>query len=144
MVLSVLDGFRTQRAVQIVVTRVFVGPLPHGVEHVLLDLDVFIADGWVVKGAEDVVDDFIHWHGCVLPGVQHAAVPGLSARWYRRLRYGIYLRDSVLQDGGRNSAGARVQDVGEVVFGQHRVSRVGAGRVPPGLQLIVGACADDP
>lgn len=40
---------------------------------------MFVADSWVVKGAEDVVDDLIHWHGCVLPGIQHAAVQSLSA-----------------------------------------------------------------
>lgn len=126
------------------VTRVLVGPLPHSLEHVLLDLDVFVADGWVVKGAEDVIDDFIHWHACVLPGVQHAAAQYLSAQWVLILRCAEYLRDCVLQDGGRNSAGAGVQDVGEVVLGQHRMSRIGAGRVLPGFQLIVGACADDP
>lgn len=56
------------------IPRVLVGPLAHGIKHILLDLDVFIANGWVVKGAEDVVDDFIYWDACVLPGVQHAAV----------------------------------------------------------------------
>lgn len=63
------------------ITRVLVGPLPHGLKHVLLDLDVLVADGWVVEGAEDVVDDFVHWYACVLPGIQHAAVQGSLAQW---------------------------------------------------------------
>lgn len=62
VVLSVLNGFRAQRGVEVVAPRVLVGPLPHGVEHVLLNLDVLVADGWVVKGAEHVVDDFVYWH----------------------------------------------------------------------------------
>lgn len=77
--------------------RVLVGPIPHGIKHVFLNLDVLIADGWVVKGTEDVVDDFIHWHACVLPGIQHAAAQGgLSAQWLLTLRNGEYSRDCVL------------------------------------------------
>lgn len=63
------------------ITRVLVGPLPHGLKHVLLDLDVLVADGWVMEGAEDVVDDFVHWYACVLPGIQHAAAQGSLAQW---------------------------------------------------------------
>ena len=73
MVLPVLDGFRAQRVVQVVVPAILIGPLTHGIKHVLLNLNVLVTDGWVVKGAEDVVDDFIYWHACVLPGVQDAA-----------------------------------------------------------------------
>lgn len=40
---------------------------------------MLVSDSWVVEGAEDVIDDFIHWHACVLPGIQHAAVQSLSA-----------------------------------------------------------------
>lgn len=72
VVLSVLDGFRAQSVVEVVVPTILLSPLTHGFKHVLLDLNVFIADGWVVKGAENVIDDFINWHACMLPGVQHA------------------------------------------------------------------------
>lgn len=61
-----------------------VGPLSNGLKHVLLNLDVFIANCWVMESAEDVVDDFVHWHACVLPGIQHAAAQGSSGQWLFR------------------------------------------------------------
>lgn len=72
VVLPVLDGFRAQSVVEVVVPTILLSPLTHGLKHVLLDLNVLVANCWVVKGAENVIDDFINWHACVLPGVQHA------------------------------------------------------------------------
>lgn len=53
---------------------VLVCPLPDGVEHVLLNLDALVADGWVVEGAEDVVDDFVDRDAGMFPGVEYAAI----------------------------------------------------------------------
>lgn len=54
------------------ISRVLVGPLPHGLIHVLLDLDVLVTNGWMMECAENVVNDFVHWHACVLPSIQYA------------------------------------------------------------------------
>ena len=53
------------------------------------------------------------------------------------------LRDNILHNGRGNSAGTRVQDIGEMVLGEHRVRRVVAAGVRPRLELLVRARVDE-
>jgi hypothetical protein len=59
--------------VEFVATRVLVGPLADGLEHVAMNLDAFIAQGRMMKGAEAVIHDFINGDVGVFPGEEDAA-----------------------------------------------------------------------
>lgn len=72
----VADGLGGEQVVEVVAVGRLVGPLPDRVEHVLLDGDALVADGGVVEGAEDVVDDFVDGNVGIFPGVEDAAVEG--------------------------------------------------------------------
>lgn len=67
------DALGGEEGVDLVAPRVVVGPLADSVEHVFLDLDVLVTNGWVVKRAEDVVDDFVDGNTGIFPGVEDAA-----------------------------------------------------------------------
>lgn len=51
---------------------VLVGPFADGIEHVLLNLDAVVADGWVVEGAQHVIDDLVDGDAGVFPSVEDA------------------------------------------------------------------------
>lgn len=69
MIFTILDRFATEDAVNIMLLSILISPLSHRVKHITLNLNVMVADGRVVKCAEDVVDYFVNRHICVLPGV---------------------------------------------------------------------------
>lgn len=48
---------------------VVVSPLSDGIEHLFLNLDMFIPNGRVVESPQNVIDDFIDGHAGVLPGI---------------------------------------------------------------------------
>jgi hypothetical protein len=98
VILAISHGLRGEDGVELVAAGMLVRPFLDGVEHVSLDSDVFVAECGVVEGLEDVVDYFINWDARVLPSVQDT--------WNSILQY----RDS-------NTAGTRIQNVGEVVLG---------------------------
>lgn len=114
LILSVLDRLASKNIVEFMTARVLVRPLPDGFEHGSLDLDTLVTDCWMVEGAEDIVDNFVDGHTGMFPGIEYAG-------------------DGVFEYVCRNPAGTRVQDVGEVVLGEHRVRWVCALRVFPGL-----------
>lgn len=76
VVLVVADGLGGQEMVEVVAVGCLVGPLSDCVEHVLLNGHALVADGGVVEGAEDVVDDFVDGDVGIFPGVEDAAVEG--------------------------------------------------------------------
>lgn len=41
--------------VELVAARIFFGPLANSIEHVTLNLNTLISDGWVVESAQHVV-----------------------------------------------------------------------------------------
>lgn len=76
VVVAFLDGARGQELVELAAVGGLLGPSADGVEHFALDLDAVVADGGVVEGAEDVVDDFVDGDAGVFPGVDDAAGGG--------------------------------------------------------------------
>lgn len=68
-----------------------------------MDLDVLVADGRVMEGAKNVVDNFVDGDAGVFPGVQDAALYGQLRR--RCMETGN-VRDDVLQDGSGYTAAA--------------------------------------
>lgn len=73
VVLAGLNRLGREKAVDLVTPVVFIGPLPDGFEHVLLDLNSLVADGRVMEGAEHVIDDLIDRDAGVFPGIEDAA-----------------------------------------------------------------------
>lgn len=67
VVLALLDGFRTENAIEFVTTGVLVSPGADSLEHVTLDLDVVVAQGGVVENAQDIVHDLIDGDVGVVP-----------------------------------------------------------------------------
>lgn len=51
VVLACFDGLGREEVVELVPLGALVGPLPHGLEHVLLNLDTLVANGRMVEGA---------------------------------------------------------------------------------------------
>lgn len=74
VILPVLHGLAPEEVVELVAAGVLIRPLSDGVKHVLLDLDALVADGWVVEGSQDVIDNFVDRDAGVLPGVEYATV----------------------------------------------------------------------
>lgn len=82
MVPTSFDGVAREESVQLMAPRVGIGPLAHGVEHFSLDLDVLVADGGMVEGTEDVVNDFVYWDTGIFPGIEDTA--GARQPWGQR------------------------------------------------------------
>lgn len=78
VVLSLLDGVGGKGTIQLMALRVLVCPLLHGLEHGPLDLDIFVAQGGVVEGSQNIVHDFINRDIGMLPCVENTPV-GLLA-----------------------------------------------------------------
>lgn len=76
VVVAFLDGARGQELVELAALRRLLCPGADRVKHFALDLDAVVADGGVVEGAEDVVDDFVDRDAGVFPGVDDAAGAG--------------------------------------------------------------------
>ena len=76
VILAVLDSIGAEETVQLVAVRGLVDPILHRLVHVSLHLDTIVADGGVVKGPDDVVDDFVYGNTGVLPCVEDAAMYG--------------------------------------------------------------------
>lgn len=74
VVLSLLDGVGGKGAVQLMALWVLVRPLLHGLEHGPLDLDIFVAQGGVVEGSQNIVHDFINRDVGVFPCVENTPV----------------------------------------------------------------------
>lgn len=71
VILATFYGLAPEKAVEFVAMGVLVRPLPDGLKHFLLDLDAFVADGWVVKRAENVVDDFVDGDSGMFPSIEY-------------------------------------------------------------------------
>lgn len=119
----VLDRLGGEEVGELVAARVLVGPLLDSGKHVTLDLNIVASSSRVVKCADHIVDDFVNGDRRVLPSIENS-------------------RDNVLKNRGGNATSTRVQDICEVVLGQHGVSWIRASRVFPGLQLRLGAGRD--
>ena len=66
--------------------RMLIDPVLDGAEHVLLNLDVIVAQGRVVEGPQHVVDNFVDRHAGVFPCVENTT----ARRHVKRLNnYGI-------------------------------------------------------
>lgn len=70
------DRVAREEIVELVAPGVGVGPLAHGVEHVFLYLDALVADGWVVEGTEDIIDDLVYRDAGVFPSVEDTTGDG--------------------------------------------------------------------
>jgi hypothetical protein len=124
VVLVVPDRLGREKVGKLVAARVLIGPIFHSFEHVSLNLDMVVASSRMVECPEDIVNDLVHRNTSVLPGIQNS--------W-----------DCVLKNGGGDTTSTRVEDVCEMILGQHGVSRIGARRVVPRLILRLGAGSDD-
>ena len=86
---------------KLMATRVLVGPVLHGLEHIPVNLDGVVAGSGMMECTEHIVDNFIHGNTSVFPCIQD------TTRFVSSQRSplpGINLRDSVLQDCGSNTA----------------------------------------
>lgn len=77
VVLVVLDGVRREEVVEAVAVGRLLRPLADRLEHLALNLDGLVARGWVVEGAQDIVDDLVDGDRGVFPGVHDPAGGGL-------------------------------------------------------------------
>lgn len=73
VVAASLDRLRAKDVVELVALWVLVNPLLDGGKHVALDLAVVVAETWVVKCAENILDNFAHWDTWVLPCEEHTS-----------------------------------------------------------------------
>lgn len=125
MVLALPHALRAQDVVQArAAVRPGVHPVLDGLEHGPVRLVVHVAQRGVVEDAQAVVQDLLDGDVNVLPGIEDAG-------------------HDVLEDRGGDLARGLVEDVGEVVLGEHRVRGVGAVRVRPGLVLVPPRGVDD-
>jgi len=69
MVLALLNGLGGQDVVELIALGVLIGPLLHGPKHIPLDLDLIAAEGGVMEGAKNVVDDLLNGDVGVFPGI---------------------------------------------------------------------------
>jgi hypothetical protein len=97
VVLVVLDRLRVENAVDLVATRVFIGPSLDGLEHVALDFNALTAKSRVVESAENIVYNLVNWHARVLPSVENT-------------------RYCVLEDSGGHTSSTRVENICEVIL----------------------------
>lgn len=141
VVLAVLHRLGRQDALKLVAAGVLLSPLADRLEHVTLNLNALVANGGVVERTKDVVYDLVDGDVGVVPSKQNSA-----AGWLVRVGYDSrlgYLRNSVLKNSRSNTASARVEHVGKVILGQHRVGWVRAAGVLPRLKLRLGTGSND-
>lgn len=74
VVLASFDRLRRQQMRQLVLVRTLVYPLADRLEHAPLNLDSFVADGWVMERTKDIVDNLVNGHARVVPCIKHSAV----------------------------------------------------------------------
>ena len=68
-----LHGFGGEDGVQAVSIRLLVDPGAYCGEHVAVDFEAFVAEGWVVEDAHYVGHYFLDWDAWVLPCVENAS-----------------------------------------------------------------------
>lgn len=113
----VLDRFRRQKGVELVPVLRLLRPLAHSLKHVAMNLNPFVAGGWVVEGAEDVVQNFVDGDAGVFKGVEDPANgTKVNVREKRERTGGGGLRNDILNYCDGNTPSARVENVGKVVF----------------------------
>jgi len=141
VVVAILYGLGGEDGVQRVGVGLLFHPFPDCVEHVAVDFEGFVAQGGVVKCAEDVVQYFVDGNTRVFPSVEDTAgrLSVISSCFGKAVEAKENLRCHVLQDGSCNSSCNTVELVGEMIFGEHGVCWVGALWVIPRLELRVGA-----
>lgn len=71
VVLARLDTLRGQETDDMVR---LIRPLPHCLEHLFLNIDLFIASCGMVKGSDNVVDDLVYRHARVIPCEKDASM----------------------------------------------------------------------
>jgi hypothetical protein len=59
--------------VQLVAVGLFFGPFSHCVVHVAVDFYGLVAQSWMVKSPENVVQNFVDWNTWVLPGIENTS-----------------------------------------------------------------------
>lgn len=70
VVLVVSDGIGREKVGKLVATRVLVGPVLHGLEHIPVNLDGVVAGSGMMECTEHIVDNFIHGNTSVFPRIQ--------------------------------------------------------------------------
>lgn len=93
-------------------------------EHGVVDLAAMVTSSWVVENTDDVVEDLVERDVRVFPCVENAGC-------------------DILEDSGGDLTGWFVKDVGEMVFGEKGVGRIGAVRVGPRFILVFSTCVND-
>lgn len=69
VILPIADRLRAQDVIKFMTTRVLVCPLSDGIEHLPLNLDTLVPNGWVMESSDDIIDNFVDRHARVLPCV---------------------------------------------------------------------------
>ena len=67
VVLVVPDGIGREKMSKLVATRVLVGPILHGLEHIPVNLDRVVTGSGMMECTEHIVDNFIHRNTSVFP-----------------------------------------------------------------------------
>jgi hypothetical protein len=123
VVLTRTDRLGAEDLIQIL-TAVVMRPLLDGFEHAVVDLRAAISQARVVEHAHAVVQDLFDRDIWVVPCVDDAG-------------------SDILKDGYGDLTGGLVQNVGEVVLGEHAVGRIGRGGDGPDLVLMLRSRVND-
>lgn len=125
VVLPCLDALRAEQVVQSVArVALMVNPLLDSLKHLAVDLKVVVTDCRMVEYSADIVQDLLLWYIWVIPSIHNA-------------------RGDVLQNSCSDLTSRLVQNVAEVILGQHGVGRVGAPGVIPNEVLLLSTGIND-
>lgn len=120
---TLLHGLRREDVVQ-VFSVIVVCPLSHNFVHRIVHLAIVISQRGMMEDAHAVVQHLVNRHIWVVPSVDNT--------WC-----------DVLQDCHSNLSSRLIENVGEVVLGEHTVSGVGGVRISPDLKLMLRCRVND-
>jgi hypothetical protein len=121
MVVTSTHALGRKNVVQVVARAA--GPFLDDLKHVSMELVVMVTEGRVVEHSDYVVKYLLNWHINMVPCVDDA-------------------RRNILQNSRCYLTGRLIEDVGEMVFGQERMSWIRAAGVSPNLILVTATGVD--
>jgi hypothetical protein len=73
MIVASFDGCRTKDMVEVATVWLLVNPFSYGVEHVAMNLEVLIAESWMMKNTKDIIHHLVDRNSWVLPGIENSS-----------------------------------------------------------------------
>jgi hypothetical protein len=71
VVLSSSDGSRTENAIQIMGVWLLLDPFSNSIEHISMDFDTLVPQGWVVEYSKDIIHHLINQYSWMLPRIKN-------------------------------------------------------------------------